>query len=205
MLPKHFDHKPLPKFTIHFLVSLFALLESDFYSHIPLLFFKMTNAFDRIRCFRFRFDSKTLLVWCSRYASLNKSNHFPTIEVSLYRVIYWMQIFHRPHLIPTSRRDLIVFPLYSNCFFCFLIFFFRNPTPNNGRINQTIWHPYNDRTNPQQARKYLNIDRRLRLVRDKVPANYYFRLWRTVFDCLYYFECDFLYDGEVGGGNGDRN
>ncbi|XP_039438274.1 esterase B1-like [Culex pipiens pallens] len=79
-----------------------------------------------------------------------------------------------------------------------------NPTPNNGRINQTIWHPYNDRTNPQQARKYLNIDRRLRLVRDKVPANYYFRLWRTVFDCLYYFECDFLYDGDVERDNGDK-
>ncbi|XP_055628574.1 venom carboxylesterase-6-like isoform X2 [Toxorhynchites rutilus septentrionalis] len=74
-----------------------------------------------------------------------------------------------------------------------------NPTPNNGKINRTIWHPYND-GDPLLARHYLSIDRRFRVVRDMRPENYYYQLWRTIFNCLYFFQCEFL-DAEEGDDN----
>lgn len=67
-----------------------------------------------------------------------------------------------------------------------------NPTPpNNDRINRTIWHPYNDR-NPLMAQQYLNIDRQIRMQRNETAKNYYYQLWHTIFNCLYYYECSFL-------------
>ncbi|XP_058464799.1 juvenile hormone esterase-like [Malaya genurostris] len=74
-----------------------------------------------------------------------------------------------------------------------------NPTPNNRRINQTIWHPYNDR-NPQLAGQYLDIGKRLRMTRDQAIENYYQRLWGLIFGCLYHYECDFL-DANQDNGN----
>ncbi|XP_055533028.1 carboxylic ester hydrolase-like [Wyeomyia smithii] len=66
-----------------------------------------------------------------------------------------------------------------------------NPTPNNGRINQTIWYPYNDR-NPQLAGRYLNIGQKLQMRPDTTVKNYYYELWGTIFECLYYYRCEFL-------------
>ncbi|XP_058831165.1 juvenile hormone esterase-like [Topomyia yanbarensis] len=66
-----------------------------------------------------------------------------------------------------------------------------NPTPNNTRINQTIWHPYNDQ-NPQKAGQYLNIEHRIRMTQNRANENYYEQQWSLIFGCLYRYECSFL-------------
>ncbi|XP_053686153.1 carboxylic ester hydrolase-like [Sabethes cyaneus] len=77
-----------------------------------------------------------------------------------------------------------------------------NPTPNNGRINRTIWPPYNDR-NPQLAGQYLNIGQKLQMRPDRTNENYYYRLWWTIFECLYYYRCDFLESPELRKANNE--
>ncbi|EAT47346.1 AAEL001517-PA [Aedes aegypti] len=64
-----------------------------------------------------------------------------------------------------------------------------NPTPANSKIHQTTWPPYNDLNQPRQ---YLNIDRQLRVQRKDISNKYYYQMWKTVFNCLYYYKCEFL-------------
>ncbi|XP_055596871.1 venom carboxylesterase-6-like [Uranotaenia lowii] len=68
-----------------------------------------------------------------------------------------------------------------------------NPTHNtvNWRNNQTIvWHPYNDPSGAK--RRILHIDQQIREQTDRTEENFYYQLWNTVFNCLYYFQCQFL-------------
>ncbi|XP_062555867.1 venom carboxylesterase-6-like [Armigeres subalbatus] len=64
-----------------------------------------------------------------------------------------------------------------------------NPTPPNSKTNQKKWPPYNDRSQPRQV---LHINRQLKVQQENISNNYYYKLWKTVFNCMYYFECDFL-------------
>lgn len=91
----------------------------------------MTNVFDRIRCFRFYFDSKTLLVWCSRYASFTVPRDLLNANIS------------SPSFDSNLPPSLIVFPLYSNCFFLLFDFFFQ-------KSNAQQWPNQSDNMAPLQ-------------------------------------------------------
>nr|XP_029713422.1 venom carboxylesterase-6-like [Aedes albopictus] len=66
-----------------------------------------------------------------------------------------------------------------------------NPTPAGSR---TTWPQYNDQN---QSSQYLNIGQQLKVRREDVSNKYYYQMWKTVFNCLYYFECDFLNEMNV--------
>ncbi|XP_055532369.1 juvenile hormone esterase-like isoform X2 [Wyeomyia smithii] len=62
-----------------------------------------------------------------------------------------------------------------------------NPTPKKTKTSNITWPAYNNNSTYQQ---YLNIDETFEIRIDNDEADVYFMLWDTIYNCLFYFNCD---------------
>lgn len=74
-----------------------------------------------------------------------------------------------------------------SCNMSITINFYRNPTPNIGDLlSNTTWNPFSKNEN-----LFLNIDCDMTV--EKLSDNdLAFQLWDSIYQCLYYVECDEL-------------
>ncbi|XP_053684531.1 juvenile hormone esterase-like [Sabethes cyaneus] len=62
-----------------------------------------------------------------------------------------------------------------------------NPTPKKSKISNIVWPAYNGNSTYQQ---YLNIDEVFEIRMDNDETDDYFVFWESIYECLYYFNCE---------------